>query len=51
MVLESINKTIEEVDFVVLDWKGLGKAEDRDNLIQILERNYIQWKKTGEIDK
>jgi len=51
MVLESINKTIEEVDFVVLDWKGLGKAEERDKLIEILEKNYINWKKTGDINK
>lgn len=51
MILESINKTIEEVDFVVLDWKGLGKAEERDKIIEILEKNYINWKKIGEIGK
>ncbi len=49
MILEAINKTVEEVDFVILDWKGLGPAEDRDEIIRILEKNYIQWKKTGEI--
>lgn len=51
MILEAINKTYEEVDFVVLDWKGLGKAENRDKVIEILDKNYIQWKKTGEISK
>ena len=51
MILESINKTIEEVDFVVLDWKGLGKKEERERIIKILDKNYIHWKKSGEIKK
>lgn len=51
MILEAIGKTEEEVDFVVVDWKGLGKAEQRDEVIKILEDNYIQWKKTGDIEK
>ena len=50
-LLESINKTHEEVDFVVLDWKGLGKSEEKKKLIQTLEDNYISWKKSGEIEK
>jgi D-aminoacyl-tRNA deacylase len=49
MVLEAIRKTEEEVDFVLLDWKGLGVAEEREKLIQILEKNYIQWKKTSDV--
>lgn len=49
MILEARNKTFEEVDFAVLDWKGLGKAEERDEIIKILEKNYIQWKKASEI--
>jgi len=51
MILESINKTAEEVDFVVLDWKGLGTAEERNEVIRILEKNYITWKKVSEIKK
>ena len=51
MILEAIEKTIEEVDFVVVDWKGLGVVEERDRIIRILEKNYIRWKKTGDIGK
>ena len=51
MILESINETVEEVDFVVLDWKGLGKAEQRQQVIDILEENYIQWKKTSDVTR
>lgn len=51
MILEAIKKTEEEVDFVVLDWKGLGTAEERNAIVKILEENYIQWKKTGDVGK
>jgi len=50
-VLETIKKTIEEVDFVVLDWKGLGKADERDEVVNILEKHYVPWKKVGEVKK
>jgi D-aminoacyl-tRNA deacylase len=50
-VLETIKKTLEPIDFVVLDWKGLGKSEQRQQVIDILEKNYIQWKKTSDINR
>ncbi len=50
-ILEAIKKTIEQVDFVVLDWKGLGRSEQRQEIINILEKNYIQWKKTSDINR
>ncbi len=51
MINEAWKKTIEEVDFVVLDWKGLGKSAQRQELIDILDKNHIQWKKTSDISK
>ncbi len=50
-IKQAIEKTIEEVDWVLVDWKGLGKSEQRQRVIDILEKNYIQWKKTSEIKK
>ena len=51
MIKEAIHKTMEEVDFVLLDWKGIGPAEERGRIIKILDDNYIQWKKTGDVEK
>lgn len=51
MIKEAIDKTDEEVDFAVLDWKGLGRAEQRDQALEILDKLYISYKKTSEISK
>ena len=51
MIKEAISKTEEEFDFVVLDWKGIGKSEQRQELIKILDRLYIRYKRTSEIEK
>ena len=48
---EAIEKTDEEIDFFLVDWKGLGTAEERQKTIDVLEKNYIQWKKTGDIKR
>lgn len=50
MIKEAIEKTEEELDFVVLDWKGIS-GEHRNKLIKILEKNYIQWKKVSDFRK
>ena len=51
MIKEAIAKTDEELDFVLLDWKGLGNAEQRQKIIEILDRLYISYKKTSDISK
>jgi D-aminoacyl-tRNA deacylase len=50
-VKECISKTAETLDFVVLDWKGLGNSEIRQGVVDILEKNYIQWKKSSDINR
>lgn len=51
VIKESIDKTLEEVDFAILDWKGLGNAEQRDQVIKILDKLYISYKKTSDVEK
>jgi len=51
MIKEAIAKTEEEVDFILLDWKGISNAEERQRIIDILEKNYIRYKKTSEVEK
>lgn len=51
MIREAIAKTEEEVDFILLDWKGLGKAEKKQELLGILKKFYLPKKKTSEINK
>jgi D-aminoacyl-tRNA deacylase len=51
MVQEAIDKTDEEVDFIVVDWKGMGNAEQRNQAIEILKKFPQQIKRTSEINK
>jgi len=51
MIREAIDKTEEEVDFILLDWKGLGKAEQKKELLKTLDKFYIPKKKTSEIKR
>lgn len=49
MVLEAIDKTDEEVDFALINWKGLGISEERQKVLDILEKNYINYKRTSDV--
>jgi len=51
MIKEAIEKTEEEIDLAIIDWKGLGNAEKRDEVIKILNKLYIRYLRTGEVDK
>jgi D-aminoacyl-tRNA deacylase len=51
MVQEAIAGTDEDVDIILLDWKGLGNSEQRQQAMDILKKFYIQTKKTSEISK
>lgn len=51
MIQETIKKTYEPVDFVLLDWKGLGNSEQRKQVLEILDKLYINYEKTSTINK
>jgi len=51
MVQEAIDKTREEVDIFLISWKGLGSAERRGEVLEVLNKFNIQKRKTGEIGK
>ena len=51
MVTEEMEKTDEEVDLVLMDWKGLGGAEEREKIIKILDKLHIDYRKTGEASR
>lgn len=47
MIKQAIEKTQEKVDFVLLDWKGLGKEKSR--IIKMLNELNLGYKKTNQI--
>ena len=51
MIREAIEKTCEEVDFFLLDWKGIGNKDERRRIIEILDKLYLSYKKTSDIKK
>jgi D-aminoacyl-tRNA deacylase len=51
MVQEAIAGTAEDVDLILLDWKGIGNAEQRNQVMEIVNKFYITKKKTSEISK
>jgi D-aminoacyl-tRNA deacylase len=52
---ETIQKAIvgteEDVDLFLIDWKGLGNSEMRNQTIEVLNKFYIQKRKTSEVNK
>lgn len=51
MVKEAVIKTEEEIDFALIDWKGMGKSEERKQALEILDKNYIRYKKVSEVNR
>ena len=51
MIKQAVDNTEEDVDFVLLDWKGIKNADERKRIIEILDKLYLNYKKTSEIKK
>ena len=51
MLSEAEQKTTEQIKTVLIDWKGCGKSEDRQNVINMIEQSGLKPKRTKEVEK
>lgn len=51
MIKEALAKTHEHTDLILLDWKGCGKSEERQELIDLIERLGLEWERTDRVEK
>jgi len=51
MLKEAIGKTSEHTDFILLDWKGCGNAESRQNIMKLCEKTGIPVVRTEKVKK
>jgi D-aminoacyl-tRNA deacylase len=49
MLEEAEQKTIEHVKEVIVDWKGCGKSEEREKVLETIKRAGIDFKRNTEI--
>ena len=47
MIKQAIMKTTENVDTFLIDWKGCGKSEERQVIIDAIKRLGLKWEKTS----
>ncbi len=47
LIKQSIQKTVEKVNFIVLDWKGLGAEKQR--IVETLKNLNLEIKRTDQI--
>jgi len=48
MVTEAINKTLPKINCVLVDWKGLGNATQRNNALELLKKFNLEIVKTSD---
>jgi D-aminoacyl-tRNA deacylase len=51
MLKQAEAKTKEQIKLVLLDWKGLGKSEQKNQALDLLNRSGLKFKKTKEVKK
>jgi len=51
MLKEAEEKTLEQVKEVLIDWKGCGKSEDRQKMLELLDKFGFKHKRTSGIEK
>jgi D-aminoacyl-tRNA deacylase len=51
MLLEAMEKTSEDVKLILVDWEGMGNAEERQKSIEAIERLGMDYERTERIEK
>lgn len=51
MIQEAIKKTKEKPEIILLDWKGLGNSEQKQEITKLLNSQGLKYKRTSEIEK
>lgn len=51
MLKEAEEKTNEQIKEVLIDWKGCGKSEQRQEIIKLIEKNGLKHKRTSDVEK
>ncbi|MBM3234117.1 hypothetical protein FJZ19_03410 [Candidatus Pacearchaeota archaeon] len=51
MIKEAVSKTQEKVEIVLLDWKGIGKSEERKKIMKLLDNLGMKYERTGNVEK
>lgn len=48
---EAVSKTVEKVTVAIIDWKGCGKSESRQSVVNILESTKLDVLRSERVDK
>ncbi len=51
MLKQAEQKTTEQIKTVLIDWKGCGKSEQRQEVINIIKKLGLEIKRTSEVEK
>jgi len=51
MLEQAEQNTTEQIKQVLIDWKGCGKSEQRQEIIKIIEKAGLNFKKTSSVEK
>jgi D-aminoacyl-tRNA deacylase len=51
MLSQGEEKTLEQIKEVLIDWKGCGKSEQRQEVVNIIEKSGIKHKRTDKVEK
>jgi len=51
MLKQAEEKTTEQIKEVLVDWKGCGNSESRQNILNIIDRHSLSFKRTDKVEK